>query len=70
MATLYIGTIIAGFVRLVQITLVENVDDPLAERSGLAHVALKSSNIILSWSLNIPVSRNSWLRVFRAQRSI
>ena len=46
-STLYVEMVIAGFVQLIRITPVENIDGPLAEGLSVAQDALKSANIIL-----------------------
>ena len=62
--SLYVGTVVAGFVQVIRKTLVDNIDYPLAERSSLAHDVAKSYNIIINWSLNLSVSLEQWLSVF------
>lgn len=61
LSTLYVGTIITAIVQVIQKTLTQNIDDPLSERlslSHLTHLAIKSEDIIILWSVNLPVSHN------------
>jgi len=61
LATLYVGTVITAFVQVIRKTLVDNIDDPLSVRATLAFEAAKSYNIMMNWSINLPVSRNRFI---------
>jgi len=58
LATLYVGAVITAFVPVIRKTLVDNIDEPLSVRLTLAHDAAKGYNIMMKWSINLPVSRN------------
>jgi len=55
-STLFVGVVLTAFVKEIHKTFVENINEPLSERLGLADDVVKSYTIIMNWSINVSVS--------------